>query len=98
MNVIMKEIKANGDWYDPYGEAMGWLFAIAEVVYVEFGEIMPELRPSPLLDGRKDLYDREARHLLTMIDSSEVGLSDLEYAFKILDRYADWCRLAGRDY
>lgn len=97
-NKVMLEIR-NGDFYDPWGLAMEWRFAIAEVVYVEFGEIMAHFRPSPMLKGRDDLGDDYASGMLfDMIDDQEIDFDDLEYAYTIMGRYAQLCKLAGKDY
>lgn len=96
-NKVMAEIRAD-DFYDPYGLAMGWLFAIAEVSYVEYGYLMTEFTPSPMLTEREDLEGYEHEMLLDMIDAGEIEQRDLEYPYEIMSRYADWCKLAGRSY
>lgn len=97
-NKIMAEIRT-GDFYDPWGLAGEWLFAIAEVVYVEYGDIMPHFRPSPMLESRDGLEDDYASStLIDMIDADEIDFDDLEYAYTIMSRYSQLCKLAGKDY
>lgn len=96
-NLVMAEIRT-GDFYDPWGLAMGWLFAIAEVAYVEYDELFKHFSPSCAIHTRNDLEDYEHEMLLDLIDAGQVDLSDLEYAYTIMDRYAQLCKLAGKDY
>lgn len=97
---VMGEVRLTDDPGDPWGSAMAWLFPIAEVFYVEFGECLPEFRPSPMLSDRDDIDrdDYQSDTLLTLVDSGEVTETDLRNLFTVMSRYADWARLAGKDY
>lgn len=95
---ITGEIRT-GDFDDPWGTAMGWLFALAEVAYVRFGELHPAFRPGALLSEesiREESY--EGSRLFDLIDSGEVDEQDLRDVHTTMSRYADVVRAAGRDY
>jgi hypothetical protein len=94
---LMGEIRL-GDFGDPWGTAMGWLFALAEVTYVEYDLLVPDFQPSPFLRDREDLEGYEQESLLYLIDIGAIDLADIESVFTVMSRYDDWCRLAGRDY
>lgn len=96
-NVIMGEIRM-GDFDDPWGTAMAWLFALAEVLYVEGDEIMPDFRPAPSIKDREDLEGWETEAILYHLDSGACDFDDLREAFTIMSRFGQWCRIAGRDY
>lgn len=96
---LMGEIRL-GDFGDPWGTAMAWLFALASVVYVETGECLPEYQPSPMLDTREDLEEDDYPTSITLdlYDDANVTLDDMRDVFTVMSRYADWCKLAGKDY
>ncbi len=102
-NDIMASVRM-GDFHDPWGTVMGWLFAIAEVAYKRFGELLPAYRPSYILDGMTyrawvdQLDDSETTEILGLVLSGFVDFDDLERSYEILGRYADWVELAGRSY
>lgn len=95
--VIMDEVRL-GDFGDPWGQAVGWCFALAEVAYVVYDDILDGFEPSPLLNSREDLEGYEAERLLDMIDMREIGRENIDLAFRIMDRYRAMCVRAGRDY
>lgn len=99
-NLIMTEARTTGDWYDPYGAAMGWLFALAEVMYVSYGEMMPEFTPSiVMVEGdRSSVEGYEAESLFEFIDAGLIDDDDIREAYATLSRYDDWVRVAGRNY
>lgn len=98
-NALMYSVRTDDIRHDPWGTGMGWLFALAEVVYVESGEILPEFVPSPLLRTRNDLEpDSTATDVFEMLDSGTFTLADMCAVFAVLSRYVDWCRQAGRSY
>src|SRR5688572_4222545 len=98
-NTIMDQIRM-GDFGDPWGTGMAWCFALAEVLYVEYGEISSEFRPSPLMEegDRESVEGYEAETLFELIDDEDIDQSDIQRVYQIVSRYVDWVRLAGRDY
>jgi hypothetical protein len=38
------------------------------------------------------------RNIVDIVDTGEVTLSECVFALRVLDRYLDLCKLAGRDY
>lgn len=100
-NVIMGEIRQDDISYDPWGTAMEWLLAIAEVTYVDSGEILAHYRPSPMrvIGDRDTLNDSHTEMMIIdYLDSGSVTLADLADVYRIMGRFDDWCRIAGRDY
>jgi hypothetical protein len=99
-DALMGEVRL-GDFGDPHGTSMGWLFTLAEVAYVEFGEVLPEFRPSPALAfGDRPEWDDEPDQctVFDLIDAGTVGEDDVRDVYTVLSRYNAWVRLAGRDY
>lgn len=96
---LMFEVRMQ-DFHDAWGTALEWLGAIADVVYVEFGELMPECTPAAALRGREDLEvdSYPTGRVLDMLDDGTVTEDDLRAVYTVMSRYADWVRLAGRDY
>lgn len=97
-NTIMSMVRQDDIRYDPWGTGMKYLFALADVVLVEFGEILPGYRPAPSTSGREDLEGYEQEVLLELLDAGRITESDLKKAYAILSRYDDWCRRDGRNY
>jgi hypothetical protein len=94
--------------HDPWGTGLLVAGAIADVLYVEHGEIPESAGYRPPMMGsftRADLTynavsgenDLQA-DLLQMLDNEAVTMADLEHAMRVLDRYLDLVKLAGRDY
>lgn len=94
---IMDEIRA-GDFYDPWALAMGWLYGLAEVLYVDTGEVLADFTPSPALRDRSDLEGDEHEMLCELLDTKLITYADMVDAYKVMSRYENWCRIAGRDY
>lgn len=106
---LMSEVRLDDIEYDPYGTAMEWLFALAEVTYMEtLGHTLPEFVPGPALaattlrewrsfvaigDGGSALMD-----VAEMYWSGELTLADIERAYTVFSRFVDFVKLAGRDY
>lgn len=94
-NVIMSLVREFDDSGDPWGSNIGWLFALCDYAYLIDGEIMPNYRPSPLLNLRSDLSWE-----LELLFESNVDFQDedVRRAYIILDRRDSLLRLAGKDY
>lgn len=95
---LMGEIKMTYGDGDPWGTTINWLFCLAEVAWIEFGELMPDFRPSPIHDSRSDLYDYEHHIILDGIDYGNVTSGDIRTVYKVMHRYDDLLRAAGLNY
>lgn len=97
-NEIMTLVRQDDICHDPWGTGMAWLFAIADVMWVEYSELMPDYRPAAALSERADLEGWNAEMLIELIDSGTVDEADLTNAYTTLSRYDDWCRRDGKNY
>lgn len=77
------------DFDDPYGAATANLFGLATVAYVEFGEVLPEFRPSPMIEKGEDLDDWPDGEFQYYVREGDVTLSDIRAAYRVLSRYYD---------
>lgn len=94
------EVRLTSDEGDVYGWAMGWWFAIADVLYV-YGENIPaEWKYSPGVSARTgDVPDSyEAQLLSDLLAGCDITADDMRYWGMVLLRYVDVCSLAGRSY
>jgi len=89
--------------HDAWGSVMGFLFPIAELLYVE-GETVPsawQFRPSPLLNRDSftdDERDTMGFYLSQDYLSGHFTLEDLTTFGNVLHRYSTNLRAAGKDY
>lgn len=95
---LMGEIKMTYGDNDPWGTTMRWLFGLADVVYVEFGKLVKDYRPSPLLNTRDDLEGYEHDMILAGIDEGTVTEEDVWNVYDVMYRYVDILRAAGLNY
>lgn len=79
------------DMYDPFGWVQGWRFALCDYLTFDLGESVPFFRASAF-GPEEDSY--EYQELISLNPEAE----EAQYALKILDRYREWVRIAGRDY
>lgn len=96
-NPVLIEARVHHDPHDEFAWMQGWRFAIAQFL-TDAGEFVPDFRGSD--DIRQGF---ECEQLETLYPSYADGIADLhvgelEYALRILDRYREWLRVAGRDY
>lgn len=96
-NPFLQEMRLSFDRYDPWGSAMGYLFAIAAVVHVRTGDTPDswQYRPSPLL-GAEILEDDDVDY--ETIEAREHPTDVLIDAGNVLNRYVAILRRHGRDY
>lgn len=98
------------DGADPWGSAMAMAFAVAEVGraidHPEPGQIL-NYRPSAvagtvtlddLADNDEANVDYETESLALAVRAREVTEEDLTMAARILNKYLNLCKLAGKDY
>lgn len=97
---IMQMVREDDVKYDPWGTALGWLGVIGDVVKGLEGRNMPEYLPGAFSVTRDCIVANNAygQDVLDGLDNGTWTLADLESAYTILNRFADWVRLAGRDY
>lgn len=86
-NPVLIEARIAHDPYDEFAWVQDWRFAIAQRLQ-ELGEYVP------LFHGSPDIRETYAYEMIAREDN----VADLEYAAKILERYREWLRIAGRDY
>jgi hypothetical protein len=90
------------DWDDPWGTAISWAFAVAEVLHAH-GETVPtemQFRPSPVIvpDPDREPEEYPDAYVWEMLHAEGVTIQDLQFAGRCLARYLDWLRAAGKDY
>ena len=79
------------DPYDQFGWVQEWRFAIADYLHFDMGETVTGFLPAP---GGPDTDSYAYDELCDISPSVEA----LRYALRILDRYREWLRIAGKDY
>jgi hypothetical protein len=87
-NPVLIEARVNHDPYDEFAWVQEWRFSIAQLI-TDIGEHVPDFR------GSDDIRDDYAYQQLSYGPAS---VRELRYALKILDRYREWLRIAGKDY
>lgn len=110
MHKIIREIADDDRAYDPWGAGMMALGAVCDALHVAGGEVPVEAGYRPGAGGPDVMGDETLETVLAGLypDRYEgywvegyvpgLSLADVEYAARILSRYLDWVRLAGRDY
>lgn len=95
---IMSEIKMMHGDGDPWGTNGSWMFALADYMWYWCGEILPGYRPSPVKYDFNTLCERswELDVLVDIMDLWEDD--DIRQVYKVLSRYDDWLRAAGKNY
>lgn len=79
------------DPYDQFGWCQEWRFAICDYLVWVVGTSVPDFKPSPVGPDR-DSYVYE------QLCAERPDAEALWYVLRILDRYREWLRLAGKDY
>ena len=96
-NPVLIEARIYHDPYDEFAWVQEWRFAIAQFL-TDCGEFVPDFR------GASDIRDDFAYSIVSGLYPEsqdhvyEHETDELRYALKILDRYREWLRIAGRDY
>lgn len=111
MNSIIREIADDDREYDPWGTGMTALGACCDVLAVEGEHVPAEAGYSPGAAGPFiEPEDSNANTLLAALHPDrfpdfwvpgyrpELSVADLQHAVRVLSRYLDLVRLAGRDY
>lgn len=107
-NAILDDVRADDLAHDPWGTGIGALFAVADALTI-WGISVPadlDYRPSPMLT-RDDPSWRNIGYYLAdypgightiarmLIDGDIDGVL---YAARVLNRFDNVCRMAGRNY
>lgn len=79
------------DPWDQFGWCQSWRFTLCDYLTFVWGESVPHFRPSSM-GPDEDAFEYEE---LTEMQASPEACW---YALRILDRYREWLRIAGRDY
>lgn len=87
-NAVLQEARIYHDPFDEFGWVQGWRFSIAQYL-TDQGEHVSEFRGAAGI--------REDFEYAALVDLGP-NVEETRYALKILDRYREWLRLAGRDY
>jgi hypothetical protein len=96
-NPVLIEARINHDPYDQFAWVQGWRFAINQFL-TDAGEYMPDFQGSP--DIRDD-FEYEQLEMLYPNYADQITnrqAREALYALRILDRYREWLRAAGKDY
>lgn len=88
---VLGEALLSHDPGDQFGWCQSWRFAIADYLTFNVGEYVEGFRPA-LGDPDTDSYEYD-----TLCESAP-ATEALRYAEKVLDRYREWLRIAGKDY
>lgn len=94
---------------DPWGEVMGWIFAVAHVLWHEtdwdggdidyrHGDFDDEDTYASENDGETGDPDYETAEVYRMLMEDEATEDDLRLFVIVLARYSQWLEKAGRSY
>lgn len=95
-NYILFEVRHDDIHHDPYGTAMRWVGAIADVMVSE-GEPVPgewQYRPGASVDTESYEYETVSTSWL----SGYIDIDDITFAGNVLSRFLDYCEMNGRSY
>lgn len=100
-NTLMSAVRG-GDTYDAWGLALHWLCVIGDVMHSRYGIVMPEYGPSPMQKAfdpiPTDDEFEDARWLMSEVMNHSITGTDMHRVYRVINRWADWAQLAGRDY
>ena len=105
-NYILQLMRDDFGAGDEWGIAMSWGFACAETLTVLGADVPLDYQPSPFVKVETpETYSPESYEDQAVWEylGYETGLTlsrvtEVQQACKILDRYLDWLRAAGKDY
>ncbi len=102
-NPVLIEARINHDPYDEFAWVQGWRFAICDALLWDWGVSVPGFSPGAATEP-EDTFELAAIRTLYEIEDGSIPVDqwhledELRYALKILDRYREWLRIAGKDY
>jgi hypothetical protein len=97
-NPVLSWMRDDDLKHDPWGTAMSWAFAVCEYLWhVALCDDIPEgLGYAPGAVRRGDFI--EESYADQALAEMPLDTFTLVQAAKVLGRYLDWCKAAGRDY
>ena len=90
-NDILTIARLSSGTGDEFGWVQGWRFALCDYLTSVWGESVPGFRQG-VFGPEEDAY--EYQELMEILP----GPAECRYALRILDRYREWLRIAGKDY
>jgi hypothetical protein len=99
-NPILDAMRDDDIAHDPWGVAMAWGFACADLLHVMGEDVPAEVQYTPALGLDFNVFPEstEDHRLWEMAQREIVGVEDVQFALRCLNRYIDWCKAAGRSY
>lgn len=91
-NPALIEARINHDPYDEFAWVQEWRSAIAQRL-TDMG-----VNTSHFFRGSDDIRDTYAYEMIPAQDTDAQTVDAMLYALRILDRYREWLRIAGKDY
>lgn len=100
-NPVLAWMRDDDIGHDPWGTAMAWSFAVCEYLHhvALADEAIPEslgYSSSPVV-RQGEGYEDESWPEGAIVEMA-VDTYTLSVAARVLSRYLDWCKAAGRDY
>lgn len=101
-NPALIEARINHDPCDEFAWVQSWRFALCEALLFDWGYLVPGFRT--VRSEPEDSSELEIIRTLYVIEDDSIAREywyredELKYALKILDRYREWLRIAGKDY
>jgi hypothetical protein len=97
-NPILATMREDDLKGDPWGTAMAWAFACCEYLHhVALTDVPAELDYRPAAVARGEGYEEEGFAEQVLVELA-VDTFTVTTAARVLSRYLDWCKAAGRDY
>jgi hypothetical protein len=90
-NPVLIEARINHDPYDEFAWVQDWRFAICDLLLWNLGVPTDGFDPG-CAEGPEETFAYDT------LSSVEASYDELRYALKVLDRYREWLRIAGKDY
>lgn len=112
-NYVLQIARDNWDDHDPWGSAMAWAWAVCEsltAIEADVPESLgyspgmggPEVPGRPYADGgvmAPEDVSYETNEVWDFLNKAGgTQILEVQEAARILSRYLDWCKLAGKDY
>ena len=97
-NPVLIEARIAHDPYDEFGWVQEWRLAICEFLAHFRGTAVEGFRCSHAYPGLDIESMTDESYALNELFEARPSVEELTYALKVLDRYREWLRIAGRDY
>lgn len=102
-NLILSEVRMDDISHDPFGTALSWQFAIAEVMDSTGIKIPQHWDYRAGVEARdiEDIIDGDdfkSSSVASYLTDNDVRDNDLIFAGNVLSRYVAFCHLSGKSY